>query len=320
MVTPVTPIFQNFQCKYCDEIFTRNYNLSRHVVRKHILEDNSTEPIKTKNPNDKTQNSHDLPKNTHCVEIKRCLHCAKDFSSKWYLNKHIEKCKGVKNKLQCEYCKKDFKHENSRFYHYKICTVKLALLKTEPQKSSNNISQNMTVTDHGTLNNNIDNRVNNNIIIVYNQSGDTPFSTEHLKAEDFKKILKLAAERLDNRILEEFGSQMFDNEENRCIKKTNLKAGHSQIHIGNNKWKLQSDKNIYPRLALNIANNMSEYIDLKREELKKDMYVRLRDFVDSMCDAGYINPDPTTREKELQKEYKTFMDGLKLIIYGNTKL
>jgi hypothetical protein len=64
---------------------------------------------------------------------------------------------------------------------------------------------------------------------------------------------------------------------------------------------------------------MSEYVDKKREDFKKDMYIRLRDFVDSMCDTGYINPEPTSREKELQKEYKTFMNGLKLIVYGNTK-
>lgn len=45
------------------------------------------------------------------------------------------------------------------------------------------------------------------------------------------------------------------------------------------------------------------------------MYTRLRDFVDCMCDAGYINPDPTAREKE----FRTFMNGLKVIVYENTK-
>ena len=147
----------------------------------------------------------------------------------------------------------------------------------------------------------------------------TPFSTDHLKAEDFKKILQLASARLDNRALEEYSKQIFENEENRCIKKTNIKLGHSQIHLGDNKWKLQLDKNIYPRLATDLANNMAEYVDEKRETFKQDMYIRLRDFVYGMCDAGYINADPSDREKEIQKEFKTFTEGLKLIVYGNTK-
>lgn len=49
--------------------------------------------------------------------------------------------------------------------------------------------------------------------------------------------------------------------------------------------------------------------------MENDMYTRLRDFVDCMCDAGYINPDPTAREKE----FRTFMNGLKVIVYENTK-
>ena len=247
--------------------------------------------------------------------------CYKNFTRKWSLVRHIENCKGEKNKFQCEYCMTDFRHDNSRFRHYKICSTKKELAISQDKIPSNNLNQNLTVTN-GNLNNNnnIDNSVNNNIIIVYNPTGNTPFSTDHLTAEDLQKIIKLASSRLDNRAMEEYSKQIFSHPENRCIKKTNLKLAHSQVHTGDNKWKLQVDKNIYPQLATDLANNMSDYVDKKREEFKKDMYVRLRDFVDSMCDAGYINPEPTNREKEIQKEYKTFMDGLKLIVYGNTKI
>jgi len=129
----------------------------------------------------------------------------------------------------------------------------------------------------------------------------------------------MAATKLDNRALEEYSKQVFSNKENRCIQKTNLNGSHSKIHIGDNKWKLQQDKNIYPQLALDMANNMSEFVDEKRESLKQDMYVRLRDFVDCMCDAGYINSDPSAREKEFLREFRTFMNGLKMIVYENTK-
>jgi hypothetical protein len=234
----------------------------------------------------------------------------------------MEKCKGIdtKNRMQCDFCEKEFKHERSRFYHYKICGTKkemalIAAKEKEEKTINNNSGQMNNQLGSGTQNN----TQNNNIIIVYNPNGMTPFSTDHLKAEDFKKILQLASARLDNRALEEYSKQIFENEENRCIKKTNIKLGHSQIHVGDNKWKLQLDKNIYPQLATDLANNMSEYVDEKRETFKQDMYIRLRDFVYGMCDAGYINADPSDREKELQKEFKTFTEGLKLIVYGNTK-
>jgi uncharacterized C2H2 Zn-finger protein len=278
-------------CPICKEVFASNFNLKRHIATKH----NDFE------------------------EIHRCPVCYKIFTRKWSLVKHIEKCKGATNRFQCEYCMVEFKQDNSRFRHYKICSIKKEL-DVETCSTCCKVGQQI-VNNSGQINNltNSTQNNNNNIIIVYNPSGKTPFSTDHLTAEDLQKIIKLAASRLDNRTMEEYSKQIFSNEENRCIKKTNIKLGHSQVHTGENKWKLQLDKNIYPQLATDLANNMSEYVDKKREDFKKDMYIRLRDFVDSMCDAGYINPEPTSREKELQKEYKTFMNGLKLIVYGNTK-
>ena len=324
-----------FQCSLCKDMFATKYSLIRHTGRKHKLSELTTNlkssdaDLKSSDNNrkisddDRKNGNGNLNTEEHDDGTKkhRCHICYKNLSSNCYLLKHIKTCKGVINRLQCEYCEKEFKHEKSRFHHYKTCGTKkeMALIKEKEKEEK------PTINNSGQINNLIGSGTqnvtqNNNIIIVYNPNGMTPFSTDHLKAEDFKKILQLASARLDNRALEEYSKQIFENEENRCIKKTNIKLGHSQIHVGDNKWKLQLDKNIYPRLATDLANNMSGYVDEKRETFKKDMYIRLRDFVDGMCDAGYINADPSDREKELQKEFKTFTEGLKLIIYGNTKL
>ena len=326
------------QCSMCQETFATKYSLLRHTGRRHVhFKISITTPKnhditgknhdRTGENHDRTGENHDESSSTTIdsdTQKHTCLLCHKKFTRKWSLTKHMENCKGVvnkKDKLQCEYCEKEFKHERSRFYHYKICATKKEVDFIEAEEKE---TKPKTINNSGQTNNltngiqNINNNTNNNIIIVYNPTGNTPFSTEHLKAIDFKKILRLAKNNLDNRALEEFSKQVFENERNRCIRKTNIKLGHSKIHVGDNKWKLQLDKNIYPKLALDMANNMSEYVDEKRETFKKDMYIRLRDFVDCMCDAGYINPDPTAREKELQREFKTFTDGLKLIVYGNT--
>ena len=322
-----------FQCSLCKDVFATKYSLIRHTGRKHKLSDmdnkskSSDENLKSGNENLKSGNenlksgseSSSAETDENGNKKHRCHICYKNLSSNCYLLKHIKTCKGVINRLQCEYCEKEFKHEKSRFHHYKICGTKkeMALIEDKQKPTINNSGQINNNLSTGTQN--VNNNTNNNIIIVYNPNGITPFSTDHLKAEDFKKILQLASARLDNRALEEYSKQIFENEENRCIKKTNIKLGHSQIHLGDNKWKLQLDKNIYPQLATDLANNMSEYVDEKRETFKQDMYIRLRDFVYGMCDAGYINADPSDREKELQKEFKTFTEGLKLIVYGNTK-
>ena len=316
-----SPIPSPFECPTCKVSFASKYSLERHCGRKHKINKGATDSNQgaTDSNHGATTGSNSCGSTITNSENSRntCPMCCNDFLRKRYLIKHIENCKGKKNKLQCEYCEKEFTHEKSRFHHYKICATKKEMAVIEAKKTLHDNSGQM---NNQLINGIQNNTQNNNFIIVYNPTGNTPFSTDHLKAEDFKKILKLAADRLDNRIISEYSKQLFQNEENRCIKKTNINANHSQIHRGDNKWEAELDKNIYPHLANGLANKMSEYVDQQRESFKKDMYIRLRDFVDSMCDAGYINPEPTIREKEIQKEYKMFIDGLKLIVYGNTKI
>jgi hypothetical protein len=58
------------------------------------------------------------------VKSNKCNKCNKEFSRKWDLNKHMERCKGIIDKYSCEYCNKKFKHKDSRYRHHKICKVK----------------------------------------------------------------------------------------------------------------------------------------------------------------------------------------------------
>ena len=98
-----------------------------------------------------------------------------------------------------------------------------------------------------------------------------------------------------------------------------FKSSHSEIHTGDNKWDFELDKQLYPRLANDVAVNMGEFLHTKRDKLRREVFDKLTQFVDYMADSGYINTSEVDRKKIVENEYKTFVRGLKLIVYGNTK-
>jgi hypothetical protein len=85
--------------------------------------------------------------------------------------------------------------------------------------------------------------------------------------------------------------------------------------MGDNNWEMQLDSAIYPTLA----TDMSEYLHTKRDQMRREMFEKLTNFVDYMADKGYVNTDDVDRKKIIQSEYKKFMNGLKLIVYGISK-
>jgi len=327
MCAPSTPNDGRYNCVECDKSFTRNYSLARHIVRAHkIVElhnrDTSTQQNQHQSNNNDTkkqQNQHPDNNNdtgtqeTDVGTIKKyeCDLCHNNFSHSWCLTRHKAVCKGAKVPFECKNCLKTFKHARSLLRHSKkICEKnKEGTVITTNIGTQNNINTQNIQTQNNT----------NNIIIVYNPNGGTPFTSDHLTTEDFKKILKLASPNIDSRAMAEYSKQILSHPENRCIKKKDLKSGHSQVHTGDDKWELQLDKIVYPQLASDMANNMVEFINAKRDELKKNVFDQLRNFVDYMADNGYINTDDVERQKEIQNEYKNFVKGLKLIVYGNPK-
>lgn len=310
MCAPGAPKDEGYKCLECEKSFTRNYNLRRHVGRVHQNIQNKI--LCPKGTNVEGQGTNVADQGTNVVDQgtnvakHECSLCHNNFSSSWCLTRHMSICKGEKKPFGCKNCVKKFKNEKSFSRHCKTCLEKVSTTNIGTQ---NNIN----------TQNNIQTQNNNNIIIVYNPSGGTPFTSDHLTTEDFKKILKLASPNIDSRAMAEYTKQILSHPENRCIKKKDLKSGHSQVHTGDDKWELQLDKIVYPQLASDMANNMVEFINAKRDELKKNVFDQLRNFVDYMADNGYINTDDVERQKEIQNEYKNFVNGLKLIVYGNSK-
>ena len=328
MTTPEAP---KIHCEMCSSTFTRHSSLLRHMERKHAIDDTIDIIQNTKNKGNITNNTGNTTNNTGkhdgiagCNNL--CDMCNKEFTRTWYLRKHLDCCRGVKNPLQCEYCKKHFLHKDSRFKHYKVCKTKKEIdsMALVPVADPSDVVQPTTINNNIETQNiqtqqNIQNQNNNqNVIIVYNP-GSTEFKTDHLKADDLQKILQLATPFVNSNAVREYTRQIMSHPENQCIKKEDLKSGHSEVHLGDNQWELELDRDIYPKLASNMANSMSDFLYTKRDQLRREMFDKLTKFVDHMADEGYINTDDAEKHKEMKKEYKTFVKGLKLIVFGATR-
>lgn len=299
-----------FICPECAKCFTRNYSLKRHLNSKHNIQDNDTN---THNIQPNIRNiQHNVSniqqkENQKIGDLHKCNKCNKTFSQNWRLTRHQKTCKGLINKLECEYCKCTFKHTTSKYKHYLTCKEK----NKTPEVTINNTTNN--INSHNTTNNNTTNNTVN-LTIVYKIGDDTiDLNTQHFTESILKKIINC---RNNTASLEEFVKQAFANPENRFIKKQSLREPHSELHIGNNKWEYVLDKQVYPDLATVFANNMLEYIYTKRHALKRSAFEKLRDTLDYLADKGYINTDDKELQKKIENEFKVFVKNLKLIVHN----
>lgn len=339
------PSAPNNCCPICYSTFSKLFNMKRHMLRFHgYTYEEYIQTINHSNQNNNHSiqiNNHSIQNNTHINQNNNhtdsnnntipysCTKCNKTFCANWYLTKHMEKCKGIRDKNSCEYCHLEFKHQRSRFGHYKICKVKKERDATAliPYEASTNepihaqtINNNIQTQNNNNIQtqNNIDTQNNTqNIIVVYH-----PDNIEYLKdhiGEEALDYIKKMYPRVDRRIVMDYSKRLFDRPENQCIQKKNLKMGHSDVHIGNNEWEAAMDKSIYPKLACDVANHMADYLHAKRDKLRKETFEKIINFVDYMADEGYINTDDKEKEKRILHEYQMFVKELKMIIYNKTK-
>jgi transcriptional regulator NrdR family protein len=350
---------QKFQCNICYHEYSRKDNLKRHMLIKHqntetketaqngypttqngYLTTQNGYPT-TQNGYPTTQNGYPITQNGYSTEIinqdsnnidkkHRCPICDKTYNRQWCVTRHIEKCKGNINKYKCEYCNERFTHAKSRFRHYKTCIIKkdidskALVVPTitegiiEPPKD--------TMNNHTTNNNTINNNINTvgtqnniqNLVIVYNQ-GNTEFKTHHLDDISLQRILQYAHPEVDRRVVTEYTRHLLDLPENQCIRKDGFKTGSSDVHLGKDEWETRPDRSIYPGLACNVANNMSDYLYTKRTQLRKEVFEKLIKFMDYMSGEGYINTDDREKGKKVLEEYKLLVKEIKCLVYSRTK-
>ena len=173
-----------FECPFCEYSSNRKYNLQSHLDRKHVgMNDpntgksNTNSTLSKKNPtffginptladnNTTLLSTNDTPSGTKptlsnidaessdtgaSCQINKCENCGKCFSTKSYLHKHAEICKGiVTNPLQCETCLKVFSSSGAKSRHKKnVKCVKPPETVCQPVEPVVTPTQQYPVTKH----------------------------------------------------------------------------------------------------------------------------------------------------------------------------
>ena len=286
---------QIYNCDFCCYFSNKKYNLTRHLKVHEIQK-----PINNKIIIDTNKEI----KNNEII----CINCYKTFSSKYTLKRHEDICKGVSSSLICQYCNKIFAYNSSKLVHMKKCKEKT----NEKLKLNNEMiihNDNKQIINNCTIHNITNNTINNNIIVFdpINVNGTT-LKTDHINLDFISKLLKIK----EKDVLTLYTKKLFDNPDNRCIKKTNLRSMFSEIHVGQNQWDICYDIDIYPKFISEISNCLCELVTSKVSN--KKILNKLIEFLDYMAEEGHCNQEDIS--DEIKKEYKSQIQKTKAIVYN----
>jgi hypothetical protein len=210
-------------------------------------------------------------------QCNTCNLCNKKFSRNYVLKKHLDKCKGINTALQCEYCNIIFSSRQCKSRHLRICKTKKELdsqalvvhtpselnIENQNLNQNQNINQNQVTSEQSggiagaqVINNNMQhsniqnaNTINNNNNNITNIIVFDPEKMELLHDHITKrKFTKMVTYPDFVKILTDYSTELLSRKENQCVRKTNLLSSSSAIHMGNDKWIYQSDKEVLPKL------------------------------------------------------------------------
>jgi hypothetical protein len=184
---------------------------------------------------------------------------------------------------------------------------------------------------NNTTNNINTHNINQNINIISvnpNKIEDLEFVTDHISTSAFKEILKITKQDTSDRkkmlMLETYFREIMTNPVNNCIKKTNLQNGYSKLHIGDNKWETKHDKDLYPKLTCNIAQNFSDTMCARNEETNmfrtQKKLEELKAFLDYMADEGYRNDSNPDVNHQTHLDFKELVQRIKAVIFDVFKI
>jgi len=180
-----------------------------------------------------------------------CNNCLKKFTSKYYFNKHNEKC-NIKYEIN-----KDIINNNDKLINY-------------------NIKENI---------------IN--------------FNTEHINYDFIHKLVTI--NEID--AFQYFIKKLFDNNNNKIIRKYNLKDKYTQIYIGYDIWINILNKYIYNILISILSDTMIIYINNYSNNYNIKQIQNLLDFLDILKNNGKSNHF-LFLYKNIYKDIKLFLKHL----------
>uniref|UniRef100_A0A6C0CUI0 C2H2-type domain-containing protein n=1 Tax=viral metagenome TaxID=1070528 RepID=A0A6C0CUI0_9ZZZZ len=244
----------------------------------------------------------------------KCDMCYKYFSYLKTLKRHTAICKKIQHPYECMNCHKQFACSSSLCVHRKGCTS-TALITTPSGTVPNNNNIHAHTID--TLNNNIiqnqqniEQQNNQNITInVFPTSLHTDYSidTSHIDEATLKKNIKHQS------IYEAVGTSLrmvLENRDNLPVKKKSIKSNYSYVHLGEDRWEMRKDKEIYGMISFHISRCIQVYLDGKNLNQLKKYYQEATEALefaatDNMADL----------EREYVQKAKRIMEVILLAAY-----
>uniref|UniRef100_A0A6C0CS99 C2H2-type domain-containing protein n=1 Tax=viral metagenome TaxID=1070528 RepID=A0A6C0CS99_9ZZZZ len=330
---PPTPL--NYTCSICYLDFTRRDNMLRHMRRIHSDIDIDNIHNNTVNIHNNIGNIHNNTGNIHNntgnvpnnngneIDIQndkeyRCKKCDKCLYAKWYLTKHMEKCKGIRDKYSCEYCHKTFTHDTSRFKHYKICKTKkeidsksLVPVTDTPTAISQQVASTINNVSGDQNNNNTQNNIVN--ILTFPQSGDKNFDfvCDQITKATMKALLNASSTPFIG--FNKFIGTVMENPQNRIVHKTNPNSTYSKIHVGDGKWEFAHDDDVFPVITHHMTTAALSKVNEMKDDMKlvKELYLKLEPFRNHITDVNEMEYESS--------EYKNILQRIKLILVNLTR-
>lgn len=322
------PPHKRFECSLCSYTTNKKYNLERHTATVHIHGRNIT----TDNVNittDKVNVSADKVNiatdkvniTTDKVNIAEnsdsaltCSHCYKTFTRKYGLKLHLEsgKCTKKQHPHECELCKKTLSCKESLSRHRKTCDgIRKDIVKVaDPQPSGSGVVNasvingdvNMGVQNKTEIQNQTNNT--NNILIfpmTYEASQNFDFITDHINMDKLEQFIKQQRPCIG---FNQFVNEVLDHPQNRNVQKTNMKDRYSKVLVGEDKWELALDGDVYPTLTHHMTTaalgKMEQHkMDIPRSiKQKSKEFIKFIDYINT-TDEGAIYNDTVERIKLL---------------------
>jgi hypothetical protein len=195
------------------------------------------------------------------------------------------------------------------------CPITNNIIDTQNVQYTNN---NNTINNNNNNNQtNIENQININLVVYQSNPHESiKFQHDHIDPKKFRKHRikgdKVHPDQLSG-IVRHYTEQLLSNKDNHCVKKTNMRSSHSQVHLGNNSWETRLDKEVYPNMMNSIATDFSGYFT---ENYRKQFYTALDDFLEYMASDGYCADDD---DKKIENSFKTLARELKLRVFDKSK-
>jgi hypothetical protein len=163
------------------------------------------------------------------------------------------------------------------------------------------------LTNIGTQNNVTGNQTNitNNILVfplTDDESDKFDFVTDHISLAKLKDCIRQRRPCIG---FNRFMTEVLDNPQNRNVQKTNMKDRYSKVHIGEDRWKLALDSDVYPTMTHHMTTAALGKMEEHRTEITHTIRAKAQEFIKFI---DYIN---TTDEGNI---YNETVERLKLIL------